>query len=208
VKSRKVTIIDYGMGNLISLQNAFNYVNAKVIISNSSKEISQSEIVVLPGVGSYPKAMKIIKKENLDYAIKKVIKRGNFLFCICLGMQLLGSSSTEEKYTKGLEIINNKVEKFKLKEINNKKIPHVGFNKINFDTRNKFFNGIKNGADFYFVHSYRMLQEKLKNNISVTNYGINFLSSFNINNIYATQFHPEKSQANGLKLLDNFIKLT
>mgnify|MGYP006117272387 CR=1 FL=1 len=89
-----------------------------------------------------------------------------------------------------------------------KNIPHVGFNKINYTNNNKLFKGINNGSDFYFVHSYRMLPEQLNKNISITNYGINFLSYFNIDNIYATQFHPEKSQSTGLKLLNNFLKLT
>ena len=104
--------------------------------------------------------------------------------------------------------VKNKVKKFAPKETNYKKIPHVGFNKIKFDPGNKLFDGLKEKSDFYFVHSYRMLPEKLKKNITKTDYGIEFLSSFNLENIYATQFHPEKSQSNGLKLLENFLKLT
>ena len=123
-------------------------------------------------------------------------------------MQLLGTSSNEEKVTEGLGLVPNKVLKFTNEETKNKKIPHVGFNKVNFTNNNKLFEGIGNGSDFYFVHSYRMLPEKLTFNISTTNYGINFLSYFNINNIYATQFHPEKSQLNGIKFLKNFLKIT
>ena len=89
-----------------------------------------------------------------------------------------------------------------------KEVPHVGFNKINYSNKSKIFEGIKNDSDFYFVHTYRMLPEKLNKNISTTDYGVKFLSYFNIDNIYATQFHPEKSQANGLKLLSNFLKIT
>ena len=122
-------------------------------------------------------------------------------------MQLLGSLSTEEKVTNGLGIIKNKVDKFSQQETK-KNIPHVGFNKINYSNKNKLFDGIKNGSDFYFVHTYRMLPENLKKNICTTEYGVKFLSYFNLDNIYATQFHPEKSQANGLKLLNNFLKLT
>ena len=196
MKNRKVTIIDYGMGNIKSISNAFNYLGAKVNMTNEYEEICRSEIVILPGVGSFAKAMKIIKNKAIDQAIKETIKRGNFLFSICLGMQLLGSMSTEEKRTKGLGIVKNKVDKFSLKETKNREIPHVGFNKIKYLNENKLFNGLENGCDFYFVHTYRMLPEKLNKNISITNYGINFLSYFQIDNIFATQFHPEKSQAN------------
>ena len=208
MKSRKVCIIDYGMGNLGSLFNALNYLGTKVIISDDLNEVSKSEILFLPGVGSFKKAMVEIRKRKLDLAIEDNIKRGNFIFGICLGMQLLGSSSNEDGFTKGLEIINNKIIKFSKRETNNKKIPHVGFNSVKFQKNNKLFNGLENNSDFYFVHSYRMMPEKLKSNITTTEYGINFLSSFNHNNIFATQFHPEKSQGNGLKVLDNFIKLT
>ena len=123
-------------------------------------------------------------------------------------MQLLGQSSTEDKYTVGLGVIRNKIKKFTNSETKNKKIPHVGFNSVQFDPQNKLFKGLKNKSDFYFVHSYRMLQEKLEKNISTTEYGINFLYSFNNENIFATQFHPEKSQSNGLKVIENFIQLT
>jgi len=208
MKKKIITIIDYGMGNIKSLDNAFRFLGTKVHFSNEFEKICKSEIVILPGVGSYCKAMKIIKMKGIDVALFEVIKRGNFLLSICLGMQLLGSSSNEEKNTKGLGLVSNKVLKFTNKETKNKKIPHVGFNKVNYTNNSKLFEGIENGSDFYFVHSYRMLAEKLKKDISTTNYGVNFLSYFNINNIYATQFHPEKSQANGLKLLNNFLKLT
>ena len=195
------------MGNIRSLYNAFNYLGAKVKISEDAKQISKSNIAILPGVGSFNKAMKIIKKNSLDNAIREIISRGDFLFCICLGMQLLAASSEEEKYTKGLEIIPNKVKKFSFKETLNK-IPHVGFNQVYFEKKNKLFQNLSPGTDFYFVHSYRILPEKMKNNISKTNYGVNFMSSFIKDNIYATQFHPEKSQSNGIKLLSNFLNLT
>ena len=127
--------------------------------------------------------------------------------CICLGMQLLASESFEEKPTKGLNFIPNKVRKFNFKETKNK-IPHVGFNQVFFEKKNKLFKGLQSGADFYFVHSYRILPEKMSDNISKTNYGIDFMSSFIKDNIYATQFHPEKSQSNGIKLLNNFLEIT
>ena len=207
IKSRKVTIIDYGMGNIGSLSNAFRYLGANVNITGDPSEIEKSNIAILPGVGSFHKAMKVIKKNSIDHAIKNIIEKGNYLFCICLGMQLLASESFEEKQTKGLGVIPNKVKKFTFNETKNK-IPHVGFNQVFFDNKNKLFNGLSPGADFYFVHSYRMLPEKISDNVSQTKYGISFMSSFIKDNIYATQFHPEKSQSNGIKLLDNFLNIT
>ena len=203
-----ITVINYGMGNIKSIFNVFNFLDAKVCVTDKYEQICKSGIVILPGVGSFAKAMNTIKKKGIDQALKETINRGNFLFSICLGMQLLGSLSSEEKITSGLGIIKNKVDKFSQKETKKRNIPHVGFNKVNYSNENKLFDGIKNGSDFYFVHAYRMLPEKLNKNICTTEYGVKFLSYFNVGNIYATQFHPEKSQANGLKLLNNFLKLT
>ncbi len=207
MKRKEVCIIDYGMGNLGSLNNALEYLDTKVVISNNHKTILKSKILFLPGVGSFKKAMGEIKKKKLDKVIHECIKKGNYIFGICLGMQLLGSISSEDGLTKGLGIISNKIEKFSNRETKNKKIPHVGFNSVKFEKKNKLFLGLENNSDFYFVHSYRMLPESLKNNISITDYGVSFLSSFNLNNIFATQFHPEKSQGNGLQVLKNFINL-
>lgn len=204
---RTITIIDYGMGNLGSLTNAFRYLGGDVKISSDPDKIVKSNVAILPGVGSFNKAMKIIKKNSIDDAIKSFISKGNYLMCICLGMQLLASESFEEKPTKGLNFIPNKVRKFNFKETKNK-IPHVGFNQVFFEKKNKLFKGLQSGADFYFVHSYRILPEKMRDNISKTNYGVDFMSSFIKDNIYATQFHPEKSQSNGIKLLNNFLEIT
>jgi len=207
MKSRTVTIIDYGMGNIGSISNAFNYLGAKIKILSDPDKIEKSNITILPGVGSFHKAMTIIKKKSIDKAIENIVSKGNYLFCICLGMQLLSSESSENKFTKGLGIIPNKVNKFTFKETRNK-IPHVGFNQVFFDKDNMLFKGLSSGADFYFVHSYRILPEKIKKNISTTNYGVKFMSSYIKDNIFATQFHPEKSQSNGIKLLDNFLNIT
>ena len=205
---KEVCVIDYGMGNLGSLKNALKYLNTKVTITNKHEVILKSKILFLPGVGSFKKAMNEIKIRKLDKVIHETIKKGHYIFGICLGMQLLGTSSNEDGVTKGLGVVNNKIFKFSDKETKNKKIPHVGFNSVKFEKSNKLFRGLESNSDFYFVHSYRMLPEKLKNNISITKYGVNFLSSFNQENVFATQFHPEKSQGNGLKVLENFISLT
>ena len=208
MKKKKISLIDYGMGNLTSLCNAFNYLNTEVSILSEADKIEKSDILILPGVGSFKKAMFEIKIKNIDQAIYNTIKKGNYIFGICLGMQLLASSSEEEKPTNGLSIIKNKVKRFSLKETKNKQIPHVGFNEVHFDQNNRLFKGLKNNSEFYFVHSFRMLPEKNNKNFTKTNYGIDFLSSLNFENIFATQFHPEKSQGNGIKLLKNFLDIT
>ncbi len=207
MKKKQVTIIDYGMGNLASIKNALEYLNTDVIISEEPDLISKSNFSILPGVGSFKTAMLKIRKKNIDEAIFNLLKKGNYLLGICLGMQILGKSSTEDGFTEGLGLVDNEVIKFEKSNTEGNKIPHIGFNSVNFDTGNVLFKNLNNNIDFYFVHSYFMQTKGLKKNISTTNYGINFLSSFNNDNIFATQFHPEKSQKNGLILLKNFLNL-
>ena len=201
MKKKQVTIIDYGMGNIASIKNALEYLNTNVIISEEPDLISKSNFSILPGVGSFKTAMLKIRKKNIDEAIFNLLKKGNYLLGICLGMQILGKSSTEDGFTEGLGLVDNEVIKFEKSNTEGNKIPHIGFNSVNFDTGNVLFKNLNNNIDFYFVHSYFMQTKGLKKNISTTNYGINFLSSFNNDNIFATQFHPEKSQKNGLILL-------
>ena len=205
MKKKQVTIIDYGMGNIASIKNALEYLNTNVIISEEPDLISKSNFSILPGVGSFKTAMLKIRKKNIDEAIFNLLKKGNYLLGICLGMQILGKSSTEDGFTEGLGLVDNEVIKFEKSNTEGNKIPHIGFNSVNFDTGNVLFKNLNNNIDFYFVHSYFMQTKGLKKNISTTNYGINFLSSFNHDNIFATQFHPEKSQKNGLVLLKNFL---
>ena len=195
------------MGNLASIKNALEYLNTNVIISEEPDLISKSNFSILPGVGSFKTAMLKIRKKNIDEAIFNLLKKGNYLLGICLGMQILGKSSTEDGFTEGLGLVDNEVIKFEKSNTEGNKIPHIGFNSVNFDTGNVLFKNLNNNIDFYFVHSYFMQTKGLKKNISTTNYGINFLSSFNNDNIFATQFHPEKSQKNGLILLKNFLNL-
>ena len=203
---KKVAIIDYGMGNLKSIINALDYLGVENKLISDPKYLFKYSHIILPGVGSFKKAIKNLKTNGMFETLIKISKKKQKIFGICLGMQLLFDSSTEEGYTKGLGIINGKVEKFSLRETKNLKIPHVGFNEIFFDKGNSFFKGIKNNSDFYFDHSYRITEFE-KNIISAkSNHGINFLSAFSMNNIYGAQFHPEKSQSNGLLLIRNFIK--
>ena len=206
-----ITIINYEMGNLFSVENVFKYLGYKTLITDNADKIASSKIIVLPGVGSFHKAMNIIKSKKIDISIKESLKKGSKILGICLGMQLLASSSEEDGFCQGLELINNEVKKFNSKEVLGLKIPHIGFNSVNSHPKEKLYQGIINKSDFYFVHSYRIsLDNKTnKDNIiySSFNYGSDFVASFQTNNIYGTQFHPEKSQSNGLLLLKNFVEI-
>ncbi len=203
---KKVAIINYGMGNLRSVEVSLDYLGVKNELVDNPNRLTLFTHIILPGVGSYNVAIKNLKKRKLFYPLIKLSKNKKVRFLgICLGMQLLFSSSTEDGFCEGLNIIEGKVEKFTKKEAGLLKIPHVGFNQIFIKKKNKFFENIQNQSDFYFDHSYRVKEYYKKVSPVISNYGIDFLSAFSYNNIYGTQFHPEKSQSNGLKLLKNFI---
>ena len=204
--SSKLTIVDYGMGNIWSVESALQFLDVEVNVSSDPEIISKSECIILPGVGSFKEAMETLKLTNIDEGLNHARNKGSKILGICLGMQLLGQSSTEEGFTNGLNFFDRKVEYFS--DVLDIKVPHIGFNSVYSDSYSRLLKNIDNGSDFYFVHSYRILPEKMKKNISRTNYGVNFMSSLVKDNIYATQFHPEKSQSNGIKLLDNFLKIT
>ncbi len=206
MKKIKVAIINYGMGNLKSVEISLNYLGAYNKLIDNSKNLKNFSHIILPGVGSFKSAIKNLKDLRLFNSLIDLSKNKNIkILGICLGMQLLFSSSTEDGFSKGLNIVKGKVEKFSNKETNNKKIPHVGFNQITIDGKNDFFKNIKNNSDFYFDHSFRIKDYDKKIYPVKSNYGTNFLSGFVYENIYGTQFHPEKSQSNGLLLLKNFL---
>jgi len=202
---KKITIIDYGAGNIVSIQNAIEYLGHKSIVTNNHKVIAESELLILPGVGSFFKSMEKLNKLNISNAIKKnILNKGGKILGICLGMQLLASIGTEDKVIKGLGLIKGKV--IKLEKITKKILPHIGFNVVKTDYKDGLFAGLNENKFFYFVHSYFLKVEDRENfKLSYCNYGGKFVSSFENNKVFGTQFHPEKSQKNGLKLLKNFI---
>lgn len=201
-----VGIIDYGMGNLYSVKSTLEFFNiCKIVLISNSKELHKCDKIILPGVGSFQKAMETLKTTGLNEAIIAFASHlERPIMGICLGMQLLTTSSTEAGHTKGLELIDGSVEKF---DIQNLKIPHVGFNEVSFkDDSSLFSNFHLKNPDFYFTHSYRV--QDVKNAITATcDYGESFVAAFEKDNIYGTQFHPELSQTNGLKLFENFLRL-
>ncbi len=195
------------MGNTWSVLSAIKYLGLSCILSNKKEEILNAKYVILPGVGSFKKGIKNLKDLGLFNLLKdKFFWSDKKLLGICLGFQLLGISSTEGGYENGLNLIPAKVEKFDSK-INNLKIPHIGFNSIDVDPKDELFLNLQTNVDFYFVHSYRFKYSNLDGFISSCSYGEKFIASFHKDNIYGTQFHPEKSQGNGLKLLKNFFEI-
>jgi glutamine amidotransferase len=199
-------VIDYGMGNLWSVLSALRYLGHNPKLSSDPDEIIKSDSLLLPGVGSFRKAMIALKQKELDEAIFESVKiKGNKILGICLGMQLMGENSSEDGDTPGLGLIPSMVDKFTPQETGSNKIPHIGFDLVYSQPDTSLFKGLHPAADFYFVHSYRMLPAGLCGKSAMCNYGIEFLAAYEQDNIFATQFHPEKSQTNGLILLNNFL---
>ena len=201
-----ITVVDYGMGNLRSVQKALELFYPDVKISSSPQGILASDKLVLPGVGAFDKAMEELKERNLAEAIVKFIEKGRPFLGVCLGLQLLFSESEEGGKAKGLDVLKGSVKKFK--ETKGLKIPHMGWNNIKLKIKNKkskILDGIEDGSYMYFVHSYYVEPEDKGMVLCETHYGDIFTSAVHKDNIYAFQFHPEKSQACGLKIVENFV---
>ncbi len=206
----KIVIVDYGMGNLASVKNAFLLLKQKVIVTSSPKDLEKADKVVLPGVGSFAQAICQLEERNLIIPLKEKIKKGVPFLGICLGMQLLFEKSSEAKAIGGLGVLEGEVVKFDQKNLIT---PHMGWNQVKKNIKLKgqnqderLFSGIEDNSYFYFAHSYFCFPHKRDIIIAQTNYGRDFASAISEKNIWAVQFHPEKSCKTGLKLLNNFIK--
>ncbi len=207
----EISIINYGMNNLYSVQNACYNEKINSIITDDHDKILNSKIAILPGVGAFKEAIYNIKKKKLDKTILNFINSGKPFFGICLGMQLLFNESEEFGSTKGLGVFEGKVIKFKSNKIKNIIVPHVGWNKITFNENNYKSSVMKNNFDndfMYFVHSFHVLPEIKDVQLTSTNYGgIKFCSAIKKDNITAFQFHPEKSGIAGKKIFKEIKKL-
>jgi len=202
-----VVIVDYGMGNTYSLQSAFKYLGIEAVLSSDPKQILKAGRVVLPGVGSFRRAMANLRKSELDRTLKDVmLEKKSPLLGICLGMQLLGRSSTEDGFSEGLGLLDYPVERFNAECDKSIRIPHVGFDTVSVKKNTLLFRGLSREVDFYFTHSYRMTSENESYISGTCFYGGNFIASYEKENIFGTQFHPEKSQSNGLFVLKNFME--
>lgn len=202
-----IVIIDYGMGNLFSIQSAIRYLGAESIITSDPNIINIADRIILPGVGSFYKAMHNLHTTGLVEILReKVIFRQIPILGICLGMQLLGLSSTEDCFCDGLGLIECPVERFYKQKSEVLKVPHVGFDMVSVTHNSRLFDGLDSQVDFYFTHSYRMKYTDQPYAAAICFHGEPFIAAFEKKHICGTQFHPEKSQSNGLFLLRNFIK--
>ena len=205
----KIAIIDYEMGNLRSVANAFDAIGYGASIVQNPNDLSQFSHIVLPGVGAFGDGMKNLRSSGwIDVLEREIIEKRKPFLGICLGMQLLATMGTEHGLYEGLNWISGTVKKI---ESNDPQIrvPHVGWNDVLFLKKSGLYKDLEDSQAFYFLHSY-VLDIKDKSSVvsGLTSHGIEFISSIEKDNIYATQFHPEKSQKIGLKVLENFIKST
>jgi len=197
-----IGIVDYGMGNLKSVYNAFQFVGAKVeIINQGEVNLDNYSHLVIPGVGAFGQAMDNLNKLDLVNSINKFILTRKPVLGICLGMQLLATIGNEPYKVDGLKLIQGEVKKIPKLGM---RIPHVGWNSILMKKDHYLFEGVKKDADFYFVHSYYFDVFGEENIIANCHYGFDFPAVVGCNNLTGIQFHPEKSQKNGLKILENF----
>ncbi len=204
-----IAIIDYGMGNLKSVQNAFSAVGYKALITDDSYQIKKASALVLPGVGAFRDAIKSLKDKKIDEELIEATRRGKPFLGICLGMQLLQTFSEEGGFFEGINIISGKVKKLP----SSVKCPHLGWNKIKYTHNsnhkiNPIFRDVADESYFYFVHSYYCEVDDRKIIYSSTDYGLVFTSSIWKDNLFGVQFHPEKSSTLGLKILKNFGELS
>lgn len=200
-----LAIINYGAGNLRSVQKACEYVGEKAVITDNREEILNADRVILPGVGSFGSCIESIRKANLFDCIRQVTESGTPFLGICLGLQLLFEASDESPDAKGLGILKGRC--VKIPQSDGVKIPHIGWNSITFPNPSPLFTGIEDGSFVYFVHSYYMQPNDKSAITAVCDYSASLPVALSRGNIHATQFHPEKSGDVGLKILKNFIDL-
>ena len=198
-----ITIINLGISNIKSIARGFSTQGYEVKITDSPNDILRAKSLVLPGVGAFPRAVEIMKKKKIMLPLKDYALSGRPFLGICLGMQLLFTESEEHGVTKGLDIIKGRVVKFP----DDRPVPHMGWNEVVQVGQSPLFKGIKNRTDFYFVHSYYVIPDNYKDEVAYSDYFGRFTAVVQNKNVFGTQFHPEKSQDNGLKLLKNFAEL-
>ncbi len=197
-----VTIIDYGMGNLRSVQKACEFLGEECLITGEAKLVAKADKLILPGVGAFGQAAECLRQNGLDEAVIASARGGTPLLGICLGMQLLFETSYEGGAFTGLGLIPGTITRFG----GNIKCPHMGWNSIT-PMENRLFNGVRAGEYVYFVHSYRAAEVSEKWTAAVCSYGGEFTCAVALGNVFGTQFHPEKSGAAGLKILKNFLDM-
>ncbi len=204
-----IAIIDYGVGNLRSVEKAFTYLGRRAVVTSDPEIVRGADRVVLPGVGAFGKSMESLARAGMVQVVKEVVASGRPFLGICLGLQMLFEESAEvfgpeTTRVKGLGIIPGQVLRFNSKRL---KVPQIGWNQIRIKKDSPILHGIENESFVYFVHSYYVKPANTEVIACATNYEIDYCSGINQENIYAFQFHPEKSSSVGLKILKNFAEL-
>ncbi len=200
-----ITVIDYGIGNLRSVTKALEFLGCQVTLTSDPNEVMRANKLVLPGVGAFGAGMRNLTQLGLVDAIRDAVQRGTPLLGICLGLQLLFDESEEMGRHEGLKLVRGKVVRFP--ETNNIRIPHMGWNALKIRKSEPLFKGVPDGAMVYFVHSYFPVPDDNSVIAATTEHGVEFVSAIAIDNIFGTQFHPEKSSKVGLQILRNFVAL-
>ncbi|MBM4145728.1 MAG: imidazole glycerol phosphate synthase subunit HisH [Nitrospira sp.] len=195
-----IAIVDYGMGNLRSVEKGFLKVGVDARVVREPQAVDDADAVVLPGVGAFRDCIRNLAQTSMTESIMRSIQKGKPYLGICLGLQVLFTESEEFGIYKGLDVFKGKVVRFKT----DLKVPHMGWNNVKILRRTPIFDGIKDESFFYFVHSYYVVPDDAAVVSATTDYGITFTSMVWKDNIFATQFHPEKSQETGLMILKNF----
>ena len=201
-----VAIIDYDAGNIKSVQKAIEYLGEDVVITRDPEVILNASRVILPGVGAFGDAMEKLHKYNLVDVIKEVVKREIPFLGICLGLQLLFERSDETPGVEGLGILKGEIKR--IPDNGELKIPHIGWNSLSYPNNGRLYEGIAEESYVYFVHSYYLDAEDKDIVVATTEYGTTIHASVEQGNVFACQFHPEKSSSVGLKILDNFLKIS
>lgn len=203
-----ITIVDYGSGNINAITNIYELLKIPFSIASEPSQLEIAEKIILPGVGSFDYCMSKLNNSGLKEVLnKKVLEDKVPVLGICIGLHIMAHNSEEGKLS-GLGWIQGTVKKFDESKLQEKpKIPHMGWNSIKVESVKNLFKNINEDQGFYFIHSYYIEVENQENVMTTTNYGGNFVSGITSSNIYAVQFHPEKSHSNGMKLLKNFSDL-
>lgn len=202
-----IAIVDYNMGNLASVKNAFDLLGERVVVESDPENLKNYDRLILPGVGAFGDAMEHLKHRGMDQAVKEFAQSGKYLLGICLGMQLLFESSEEFGLTEGLGLVKGRVVAFDSSRFHTPlKVPHMGWNRM-FTQNHPLFEGLDEAHYLYFVHSYHALCAESTDSIGESVYGYRFTSAVAHENVMGIQPHPEKSHQNGLAILKNFINL-
>jgi imidazole glycerol-phosphate synthase subunit HisH len=204
--AQSVVIVDFGIGNLWSVASALRYLGCEPLISSDPHVVEKAEVMILPGDGSFRRAMDELNTRGLTPALQQSARRGNKLLGICVGLQLFADAGTEDGGSPGLGLIPGQIDLFDATQLGPLKIPQIGFNAVRCPLGSKLYAGLGESADFYFVNSYRLVDQSGPGIYALANYGEDFVAGYEHQNVFAVQFHPEKSQTNGLRLLDNFLR--